>query len=72
VADWVLAAQPAPVQGTPPTAADPHHTFRSQVDFSSDQPHEGSPETEFLLKPDVFLEMDFFNRKFDVPRRFRA
>jgi FtsP/CotA-like multicopper oxidase with cupredoxin domain len=67
VADWVLAGQPAPSEGAPPTAADPHHTYRSQVDFASNQPHEGSPETEFPLKPDVFLEMDFFNRKFTFP-----
>jgi hypothetical protein len=66
VADWVLAHQTVPDEGVP-TAEDSHHTFRSQVDFSSDQPHEGSPETEFLLKPDVSLELDFFSRKMDFP-----
>ena len=66
VADWVLAHEPVPDEGVP-TAEDSHHTFRSQVDFSSDQPHEGSPETEILLKPDVSLELDFFSRKLDFP-----
>jgi hypothetical protein len=67
VADWVLAAKPIPESGLPPTAEDGHHTFRSQVDFSSDQPHEGSPETGFQLRPDVSREFDFFNRKFEFP-----
>lgn len=67
VADWVLAATPTPAQGTPPTAADPHQLFRSQVDFASNQPHEGSPETEHPLPPDVAMEFDFFNRKMTFP-----
>ena len=68
VADWTLAAAPAPESGLPPTAEDmSHHTFRSQVDFASDQPHEGSPETEFPLRPDVSVELDFFNRDLRFP-----
>jgi FtsP/CotA-like multicopper oxidase with cupredoxin domain len=67
VADWVLAGTPTPAPGTPPTAADPHQLFRSQVDFASDQPHEGAPETEFPQPPDVAKEFDFFNRKLTFP-----
>ncbi|TFD58723.1 copper oxidase [Cryobacterium suzukii] len=40
-----------------------HHLYRSQVEFSSDQIHEGSPATEFLQKPDRAVELDFFNDK---------
>ncbi|MDQ0867400.1 multicopper oxidase domain-containing protein [Arthrobacter globiformis] len=67
VADWALAAETIPDPGTPPTAADPHELFRSQVDFASDQPHEGAPETEHALPPDVAMEFDFFNRKMPFP-----
>ncbi|MDR6417222.1 multicopper oxidase domain-containing protein [Pseudarthrobacter sulfonivorans] len=44
-----------------------HELYRSQVDFSSHQMHEGRPETEFRKKPDVALEFKFLNRemKFD-------
>jgi FtsP/CotA-like multicopper oxidase with cupredoxin domain len=42
----------------------PHHPlFRSQVDFSSAQNHEGSPETEFPQDPDLEMEFKFFNDK---------
>jgi FtsP/CotA-like multicopper oxidase with cupredoxin domain len=41
----------------------PHPKFRSQVDFSSDQNHEGSPETEFRQNPDLAMEFKFFNDK---------
>jgi FtsP/CotA-like multicopper oxidase with cupredoxin domain len=58
LADWVLAAGATP---------DPHHLYRSQVDFASAQPHEGSPETEFPQPPDVAMEFDFFNRKLTFP-----
>ncbi|TNB75677.1 copper resistance protein [Arthrobacter sp. BB-1] len=68
VADWVLAAKPVPETGLPGTVEDEaHHTFRSQVDFASDQPHVGSPETEFRLRPDVSVEFDFFNRDLKFP-----
>ena len=36
-----------PAQGRRRRPQTPHHTFRSQVDFASNQPHEGSPVTEF-------------------------
>ncbi|MGW6173630.1 multicopper oxidase domain-containing protein [Arthrobacter sp. NPDC055138] len=42
-----------------------HKLYRTQVDFSSDQIHEGSPKTEFRLKPDRSEEFDFFNRKME-------
>ncbi|APX00469.1 multicopper oxidase domain-containing protein [Arthrobacter sp. QXT-31] len=68
LSDWVLADQPVPETGLPGTVEDDaHHTFRSQVDFASDQPQEGSPETEFKLKPDVSVEFDFFNRELAFP-----
>jgi FtsP/CotA-like multicopper oxidase with cupredoxin domain len=68
MSDWVLAAGPVPEHGLPGTVEDDaHRTFRSQVDFASDQPHEGSPETEFPLRPQVSVEMDFFSRKLEFP-----
>ncbi|WP_323961127.1 multicopper oxidase domain-containing protein [Arthrobacter sp. JZ12] len=68
LADWILAEDTTPESGLPGTAADdPHHVFRSQVDFASDQPHEGSPETEFPLRPDVSMELDFFSRDLEFP-----
>ena len=39
------------VQRRPGSTGDaPHELFRTQVDFSSHQMHEGSPETEFRQK----------------------
>jgi FtsP/CotA-like multicopper oxidase with cupredoxin domain len=67
VADWVLAAGTSPDPGIPGTSPDAHHKYRSQVEFASDQPHEGSPETAFALRPDVAMEFDFFNRKLEFP-----
>lgn len=40
-----------------------HHLYKSQVDFSSDQIHEGDPVTEFLQVPDRAMVLDFFNDK---------
>lgn len=40
-----------------------HHLFGSQVDFSSNQPHEGEPVTEFLQVADQAVDLDFFNDK---------
>jgi len=57
VADWVLAGPSSPE----------HPTFRSQVDFASDQPHEGSPETEFRQQPDRTFLRKFFNRRLRFP-----
>jgi FtsP/CotA-like multicopper oxidase with cupredoxin domain len=67
VADWVLGSGIIPEQGVPGTSPDEHHLFRSQVDFASDQPHEGSPETEFPQPPAVAMEFDFFNKKLTFP-----
>jgi FtsP/CotA-like multicopper oxidase with cupredoxin domain len=67
VADWVLATDALPESGLPGTAADAHHKYRSQVEFASEQPHEGSPETLFARRPDVTMEFDFFNRKLKIP-----
>jgi hypothetical protein len=67
VADWVLAEEAIPESGLPGTVEDGHHKYRSQVEFASDQPHEGSPETEFLQRPDLSMEFDFFNRKLRIP-----
>lgn len=67
VADWVLAAAPTPEPGVPGTSPDAHDVFRSQVDFASNQPHQGSPETELPLPPDVDVEFDFFSRDLTFP-----
>ncbi len=40
-----------------------HHLYGSQVDFSSDQIHEGEPVTEFLQVADRSFDLDFFNDK---------
>ena len=57
VGHWAVAA-PGPTDATPR-----HQLYRSQVDFSSAQIHEGSPTTEFRQTPDVAHEFKFFNRK---------
>jgi FtsP/CotA-like multicopper oxidase with cupredoxin domain len=57
--------RPRALTAKPGTAIRPmdHKLYRTQVDFSSDQIHEGSPKTEFLLEPDRVEEFKFFNRK---------
>jgi FtsP/CotA-like multicopper oxidase with cupredoxin domain len=67
VADWVLATDALPESGLPGTAGDAHHKYRSQVEFASEQPHEGSPETQFARRPDVTMEFDFFSRDLKIP-----
>ncbi|WP_461174846.1 multicopper oxidase domain-containing protein [Arthrobacter sp. Z1-9] len=67
VADWVLAADANTGSGLPETVEGGHHKYRSQVEFASDQPHEGSPETKFPQRPDISMEFDFFNRKLKIP-----
>ncbi|WP_454778608.1 multicopper oxidase domain-containing protein [Georgenia muralis] len=57
VAGWVLAGQVSP----------PHHTYRSQADFASDQPKEDDPLTEFRQRPDRFFERDVFGRRLRFP-----
>jgi FtsP/CotA-like multicopper oxidase with cupredoxin domain len=49
-------------------AAEPH----TQVEFSKDPPHEGSPETEFRQRPDVTFERKFFNRRLRFPDGLEA
>ncbi|WP_242682329.1 multicopper oxidase domain-containing protein [Herbiconiux sp. SYSU D00978] len=58
VADWVLAAKQEET---------PHHRYRSQVEFASDQPDEGSPETRFRTRPSVAMTLDFFGRELRFP-----
>jgi hypothetical protein len=52
-------------------ACPPHHTA-TQVEFSSGQPHEGSPETEFKLRPDKSFVRKFYNAKLLFPDGHRA
>ena len=40
-----------------------HELFPSQVSFSSEQPHEGSPKTQFRRAPDREMDFKFFNDK---------
>jgi FtsP/CotA-like multicopper oxidase with cupredoxin domain len=40
-----------------------HETYVSQVDFSTNQPHEGSPATEFRRRPDRAFLRKFFNAR---------
>ncbi|MEA2324961.1 MAG: hypothetical protein QOF29_4009 [bacterium] len=45
----------------------PPEALHSQVEFSSHQPQEGSPETEFLRTPDRTFERKFYNRRLRFP-----
>ena len=60
VADWILAAPG-------PRTAEAHPTYPSQAAFSADQPHEGSPVTEFRQPPDKTFLRKFFNRRLRFP-----
>lgn len=44
-----------------------HPTFSSQAEFATNQPKEGSPETEFRQTPDRTFERQFFNRELRFP-----
>ncbi len=57
VADWVLAGPTSPE----------HPLFRSQAEFASNQPHEGSPVTEFRKQPDRAFLRKFYNRRLRFP-----
>lgn len=57
VAHWVLAGQITPE----------HPTFRSQAEFASNQPHEGSPLTEFRQTPARTFLRKFYNRTLRFP-----
>ena len=60
VADWVVAAPG-------PRRPEQHELFPSQAAFASNQPHEGSPETEFREQPDKSFLRKFFNRELRFP-----
>ena len=45
----------------------PAETLHSQVDFSGNQPREGSPRTEFRKRADVSFERKFYSRKLRFP-----
>ncbi len=60
VGHWVLAA-PGPRQETE------HELFANQVDFSSGQPREGSPDTPFRQRPDISFLRKFFSRELEFP-----
>ena len=49
------------------TSGCPPHELHSQVEFSSNQPHEGSPETEFRRTPTRRFLRDFFNDRLRFP-----
>ena len=44
-----------------------HELFASQTEFSSNQPRQGSPKTEFRQRPDKTFMMKFFSRKLKFP-----
>ena len=44
-----------------------HELFESQTEFSSNQPRQGSPKTEFRQRPDKTFAMKFFSRKLEFP-----
>jgi hypothetical protein len=60
VAGWTLAA-PGPRRN------EAHETYPSQAAFAVNQPHEGSPETEFRQRPDRFFLRKFYNRRLRFP-----
>jgi FtsP/CotA-like multicopper oxidase with cupredoxin domain len=44
-----------------------HSTYASQVEFSSEQPKEGSPATLFRQRPDRSFRLDFYNDRLRFP-----
>jgi FtsP/CotA-like multicopper oxidase with cupredoxin domain len=48
------------------------HHLQTQVQFSTSQPHEGSPVTEFRQTPDKSFLRDFYNAKLDFPDGLRT
>lgn len=59
VADWTLAGREHPE----------HPTYRSQVEFATNQPKESNPVTEFKQRPDRAFDREFFNRELRFPDR---
>jgi FtsP/CotA-like multicopper oxidase with cupredoxin domain len=60
VGHWVLAA-PGPRRETE------HELFATQVEFSSSQPKQGSPETPLRVDPDIEFVRKFYNRRLRFP-----
>jgi hypothetical protein len=60
VSGWFLAAPGA-------RKVVEHETFPSQVAFATNQPHEGSPETEFRETPNKSFLRKFYNRRLLFP-----
>ena len=54
------------------TSGCPPHELHAQVEFSTGQPKEGSPETEFRQEPDAAFFRKFFNDKLTFPDGFEA
>jgi FtsP/CotA-like multicopper oxidase with cupredoxin domain len=54
------------------TTTCPEPEQHTQVEFSSDQPQEGSPATLFRRKPDRAFERKFFNQRLRFPDGFEA
>jgi len=62
VAGWTLAAPGA-------RRDEEHELFPSQAAFASNQPHEGSPETEFRQRPTKSFVRKFYSRRLRFPDR---
>jgi FtsP/CotA-like multicopper oxidase with cupredoxin domain len=60
VAGWFLAAPG-------PRSAEEHEHFPSQAAFATNQPHEGSPVTEFRQTPTKRFLRKFYNRRLRFP-----
>jgi FtsP/CotA-like multicopper oxidase with cupredoxin domain len=60
VAGWLLAAPG-------PRRLEEHELFPSQAAFASNQPHEGSPVTEFRQPPTKSFLRKFYNRRLRFP-----
>src|SRR5918997_5811606 len=54
------------------TAGCPHAEPHSQVEFASDQPQEGSPETQFRLTPTRTFFRKFYNDRLRFPGAVEA
>jgi FtsP/CotA-like multicopper oxidase with cupredoxin domain len=54
------------------TSGCPPHELHSQVEFSSGQPHEGSPETQFRQPPTRTFLRKFFNDRLRFPDGLEA
>ena len=57
VADWVLGGERSPK----------HHSYRSQVEFATNQPKDSNPVTEFRGTPDRRFLREFYSRELEFP-----